>query len=283
MGTRIDGKAIAQNINRETAKRVATLSKHKKTPKLAVLLVGHHKPSETYVRKKGEAAAEVGMAFALHRLPARSSTATVIAALQRIQRDPALSGLIVQLPLPRGIDTSRILETIRPEIDVDCLTMTNLGKLMTGAAEILPPTPGAVMSILEHLRVSPAGKRVTIVGTGMLVGKPLAIMMMNADATVTTCNSKTPNLKEACRAADILVTGVGKKHLITGNMVKRGAIVIDAGVSFEDARMFGDVDVRAALTRARYVTPTPGGVGPLTVARLLQNTVQCAEKKQRTV
>lgn len=281
MGTRIDGKALARKMNLKTAKRVAFLRKRGVTPKLAVLLIGRHKPSETYVRKKGEAAAEIGIAFELHRLSARTRTRDVVTALQHIQRDRALSGLIVQLPLPHGVETQAVLDAIRPENDVDCLTLTNLGKLMTNTARILPPTPGAVMNILEHLRISLSGKQVTIVGAGMLVGKPLAMMMINAGATVTTCNSKTPNLKEACRAADILVTGVGKKHLIIGNMVKKNSIVIDAGVSFEDNIMFGDVDVRGVEKRAAFVTPTPGGVGPLTVARLLLNTVQCAEENRK--
>lgn len=283
MGTAIDGKAIADRINSETAKRVAFLETRGTKIKLAVLLVGDHQPSATYVRKKGEAAKKIGIRFALHRLPAATRTNAILRRLDAIQADPSLSGLIVQLPLPPRCDTPTVLARIRPDIDVDCLTPENLGRLIGGDGAIVPPTPGAIMAILKNLHYSLAGKRVTIVGTGMLVGRPLAIMMINAGATVTTCNSKTRNLADTCRNAEILVSCVGKKQLITKDMIKKDAVVIDAGVSFQGSKMFGDVDMEGALIRASRVTPTPGGVGPLTVALLLQNTVICAEHTLATL
>ncbi|MEK7624062.1 MAG: bifunctional 5,10-methylenetetrahydrofolate dehydrogenase/5,10-methenyltetrahydrofolate cyclohydrolase [Patescibacteria group bacterium] len=279
MGQLIDGKAIAQKIEQETAARVAALKQTGATPKLAVILVGEDKPSQTYVRKKGEAAKKAGMNFALHEIKESTSTLELIEKIEEIQSDSELSGLIVQLPLPPQIDTNAVLNTIRPEIDIDCLTEVNLGKLIMKSNLIEPPTPGAVMSILEHLQVDLVGKNVTIIGAGPLVGKPLAVMMINARASVTVCNSKTRDTKEKCLAADVIVTGVGKKDVLRGDMVRKGAIVIDTGVDFVEGKMYGDVNVDEVVQNAGWVTPTPGGVGPITVARLLLNTITCAENK----
>lgn len=272
----IDGKAIADHILATARERVRALSC---APKLAVVLVGDDKPSHTYVRKKGEAAKAIGIDFHLETLPDTATTGEVKRAVERLQEDKRLSGLIVQLPLPDCIDANAVLNAIRPTFDVDCLTDVNLGKLVMKTHTIVPPTPGAVVSILEHLRVDLPGKNVTIIGAGPLVGKPLAIMMMNERASVTTCNSQTRDIKEKCLAADIIVTGVGKKNILRGDMIRPGAIVIDTGVSFEEGEMSGDVNVEEAVTVAAHVTPTPGGVGPITVARLLLNTVLCAAAK----
>lgn len=279
MGSLIDGKLIAKHINETTARRVMRLKKDAGvTTKLAVVLVGDDPPSETYVRNKGRAAKKVGMEFTLHRLTESQSTAQLVAEIENIQADDTVSGLIVQLPLPEHIDTNTILHAIRPELDVDCLTDMNLGKLVMQTNNILPPTPGAVFSILKYLEIDLVGKNVTIIGVGPLVGKPLAIMMMNERASVTTCNSKTKDMKKKCLSANIIVTGVGKKDIVRGDMVPEGAIVIDTGVSFEHNIMYGDVNVDEVIRKAAWVTPTPGGVGPITVAQLLLNTVICAEK-----
>lgn len=283
MGQLIDGKQIAKTIKQKTAKRVACLQKQGVTPKLAVILVGEDKPSQTYVQKKGQAAKKVGMDFTLYELPQNIEEKDLIAKINEIQDDPKLSGIIVQLPLPEHLYTTNILNTIRPELDVDCLTDTNLGKLVMKTNYLVPPTPGAVMSILHELGTKDLiGKNVVIIGTGALVGKPLAVMMMNERASVTTCNSKTKDIKEKCLAADIIVTGVGKKNLLRGDMVGEGTIVIDTGVCFEDEKMYGDVNVDEVLKKAAWVTPTPGGVGPITVARLLWNTAICAERNYDT-
>ena len=203
----------------------------------------------------------------------------LVQEVDRIQREEKLSGLIVQLPLPEPLYTSEVLNAIPSHIDVDCLTNTNLGRLIMNTATIVPPTPGAVMSILHHLNVDLVGKNVTVVGVGALVGKPLSIMFMNARASVTTCNSATKDMKKKCLTADIIVTGVGKKDLLRGSMVKKGAIVIDTGIAYDEGKMHGDVSMKEVEKKARFVTPTPGGVGPLTVAHLLYNTVLCAEKQ----
>lgn len=274
----IDGKKISQEILTELEAKVFSLKRKGITPKLAVLLVGNHKPSQTYVDKKAEAAKKIGMDFELHKLPAKISKKGIISEIEKIQQDKKISGLIVQLPLPEPLYTDEVLNAIQPKYDVDCLTHANLGKLVMGSVELLPPTPGAVMAILENLNVDIAGKNITILGTGALVGKPLAIMLMNLGASVTTCNSSTNNTKEKCLQADIIVSAVGKKDLVRGDMVKEGAIVIDSGVDFVNNQMFGDVNFEEVRKKASSVTPTPGGVGPITVARLLWNTIFCAEK-----
>ena len=277
MGTLIDGKAIAQKIQDKTAERVQLLKAKGVTPKLEVILVGDDQASATYVRKKGEAAKKIGMDFTLHTLPSDIKQEELVAKIKTLQENSDLSGLIVQLPLPEHLYTPEVLNAIRPEIDVDCLTDANLGKLVMKINFLTPPAPGAVFSVLHELNTPIAGKNVTIIGMGALVGKPLAIMMVNEGASVTTVNSRTRDTKEKCLSADIIVTGVGKKDLLRGDMIKEDAVVIDTGVDFENSKMFGDVNVKEALEKASFVTPTPGGIGPITVARLLWNTVLCAE------
>ncbi len=278
MGQLIDGQKIAKDIRHQVALDVEEMKKKGITPKLAVVLVGADKPSQTYVRKKGQAAEKVGMDFDLHEFSADISSEELIKKLIKIQADEKLTGLIVQLPLPNPLYTTDVLNAIRPELDVDCLTDVNLGKLVMKTNHMVPPTPGAVMSIIHELKFDLIGKNVNIVGAGALVGKPLSIMMMNERATVTTCNSKTKDLADICLNSDVIVTGVGKKDIVRGDMVKKGAIVIDTGVCFEDGKMYGDVNVEEIKEKASFVTPTPGGVGPITVARLLKNTVICTKR-----
>lgn len=279
MGQLIDGKKIAEKIKKKTADQVAILKQNGVIPKLAVILVGEDKPSQTYVRKKGQAAESVGMSFKLYELSGKITEKKLIAKIKDIQRDKKLSGIIVQLPLPEHLYTTNILNSIRPELDIDCLTDTNLGKLVMKTNYMVPPTPGAVMSIIHELKFNLIGKNVTIIGMGALVGKPLAIMMANERASVMTCNSKTKDIKKKCLMSDVIITGVGVKNILRGNMVKRGAIVIDTGVSFMDGKMSGDVNIEEVLKKASFVTPTPGGVGPITVARLLWNTIICTKQR----
>jgi methylenetetrahydrofolate dehydrogenase (NADP+) / methenyltetrahydrofolate cyclohydrolase len=277
MGQLIRGKDIAARIHEKTATRVRELRSKGVPVSLAVFLVGDDKPSHTYVGKKGKAAASVGIDFLLFERPANITQEQLLNDIRQAQDDQTLTGLIVQLPLPTQLNTNAILNAIDPRNDVDCLTDVNMGKVVMKTNTLVPPTPGAVLSIVNDLNVDLVGKNVTIIGVGPLVGKPLAIMMMNERASVTTINSKTTDVKKKCLAADIIVTGVGKKGLLTAEMVRPGAIVIDTGVDFENGKMFGDVDVPSVQEVAAYVTPTPGGVGPITVARLLWNTVLCAQ------
>ncbi len=277
----IDGKKIAEKILAETAKKVLALKKKNITPKLGVILIGNDESSETYVRRKQAAAEKIGVKFELHRFPNSIKNSKIIEEIKIIQTKNNLSGLIIQLPVPEKLYTPELFNAVNPTIDVDCLTDINLGRLVMNTQTIQPPTAGAVLKILDELNVDLVGKNVCIVGMGILVGKPLANLLINARASVTTCNSKTKNLKQKCLAADIVVSGVGKKNLIRGNMVKKGAIVIDSGISFENGKLSGDVNVAEVLKNAKFVTPTPGGVGPITVALLLYNTVVCAERNEK--
>lgn len=278
----VNGHKIAQSIYTRLAKQVPVLKKKKYAPilpMLGVILVGNDKPSLTYVRKKGEAAHKVGVGFLLKKFPASITTEQLIKEVKAIQQKRhKLTGLIVQLPLPKHINTGKVLEAISPSLDVDCLTQTNLGKLVTGSYWIEPPTPGAIMQILKYHKVALKGKNVVVIGAGALVGKPVANMLIHEEATVSVLNKYTPSLTSYTKNADVIITGVGKHNLLTGSMIKSGAIVIDAGVSFVGKKMYGDSNVGSVSKKASVVTPTPGGVGPLTVAKLIQNTVKCAEK-----
>ena len=274
---KIYGKPIADSILANTKTIVQSCKESGVVPAMAVLLVGSDKPSQTYVRKKKEAAEKVGIDCTIYELPEEITQKELLHHLHQIQSNSQLHGLIVQLPLPKHLDTNTILNAIDPEKDIDCLTHVNLGKLVMKNAMIIPPTPGAVMSVLESIDVELAGKNVTIIGVGALVGKPLAIILMNKRASVTTCNSATQDTKQKCLAADIIVTGVGKKDTLRGDMVKKDAIVIDTGVDFDNGKMYGDVNVLEIDEKGARVTPTPGGIGPITVARLLHNTAICAK------
>ena len=278
MGTLINGKQIAAEINKKTTQEIKKMIKTGYKPKLAVVYVGNDKPSATYIRKKQEAAEQVGIDFVLYQFPQSISKKELVEKIKNIQKDKKLSGLIVQLPLPEKLYTTDVLNAIDPELDVDCLTDANVGKLVMGTNWIAPPTPAAVMEVLKDIKTDLKGKTVTIVGTGALVGKPLAIMMMNAGATVTTCNKQTKDTKAYCLTADIIVAAVGKKDLLRGNMVKKGAIVIDTGIVFENGKMYGDANRLEVVKKASYLTPTPGGIGPITVSLLLRNAALCAKR-----
>ncbi len=277
MGELIDGKTIAEKIRASIALEVQKLKKKNIKPKLGVVLVGNDLPSQTYVNKKQQAAEAAGISFVLKKFPASVSKNKLITEIKNLQKKEKLSGLIIQLPLPNKLYTSEVINAVDPKIDVDCLTDANIGKLVMRTNFIFPPTPYAVMTILKELNFDVAGKNITIVGMGALVGKPLAIILFNAGASVITCNSRTRDTKEKCLMADVIVTGVGKKDLLRGDMVKPGAIVIDTGIVFEHGKIYGDANRQEVLPKASYFTPTPGGVGPITVALLLQNTVLCAK------
>ncbi|HRH23768.1 MAG TPA: bifunctional 5,10-methylenetetrahydrofolate dehydrogenase/5,10-methenyltetrahydrofolate cyclohydrolase [Candidatus Magasanikbacteria bacterium] len=277
----VDGKQLSEKILASLRIEVVKLKKQGVIPKLAIVHVGDHQPSKTYIKRKEEAARSIGVDFELHTYPAATSKEDIISYIKKIQKDKKLSGLIVQLPLPEPLYTAEVLNAINPEVDVDCLTDGQLGKLVMKTNVIAPPTPGAVCEILEMLNVNVQGKHVVIVGAGALVGKPLSIMLLNKLATVTVCNSHTKNLKSITKKADIIISAVGKKDLITKSHVKKGCIVIDTGIVFENKKMYGDVDFARVSKRASYITPTPGGVGPVTVALLLKNTVTQAKRNNK--
>lgn len=274
----IDGKKIAAKIEEELTEKVKKLKEQNTTPKLCVVYVGSDAPSKTYIKRKQEAAERIGIDFKLFTFPSDILKTKLIGQIISIQKIEKPTGLIVQLPLPEHLYAPEVLNAIDPKIDVDCLTDVNQGKLLMQTNLLEPPTPAAVMRILKEIKVNPKGKVVTILGTGQLVGKPLATMLTNAEATVIACNSKTKNIKDKCLEADIIVTAVGKQNLLTSDMVKKGTVVIDTGIVFVDHKMHGDVDYENVQKKASHITPTPGGVGPITVSILLLNTVTCAEK-----
>jgi methylenetetrahydrofolate dehydrogenase (NADP+)/methenyltetrahydrofolate cyclohydrolase len=255
-------------------------------PGLAVVIVGDDPASQVYVRNKARACEEIGMRSEVHALPATTPEGELLAFLARLNGDPAVHGVLVQLPLPRGLDTRRVIDAIDPDKDVDGFSDRNVGALVAGHATFPPCTPSGVMKLLEHEGVPVEGRHAVVLGRSLIVGKPMALMLLDAGATVTVCHSKTRDLPSITRVADILVAAVGRAGLVTAGMVKPGAVVIDVGVNrLPDGRLAGDVDYEGVAQVASLVTPVPGGVGPMTIAMLLGNTViaaECAASREGT-
>jgi methylenetetrahydrofolate dehydrogenase (NADP+)/methenyltetrahydrofolate cyclohydrolase len=284
----IDGEAIARQVRDELRPRIEALRSRGVTPALAVVLVGEHPASATYVRGKVRDSAELGIAGEVVRLPASASQEEIIAAVRAINADPRRHGLIVQLPLPDHVDEEAVIAAIDPAKDVDCAHPQSLGRVLRGLPAYLPPTPHGVQQLLVRSGHAPDGKHVVVCGRSNLVGKPLAVLLMQkrpgANATVTVCHTGTPDLAEHTRRADILVAAIGRAGAITADMVRAGAVVIDVGTNaVPDAtkksgrRLVGDVDFAAVREKAAAITPVPGGVGPMTRAMLLWNVVLAAE------
>lgn len=265
----VDGKTIADRLLARLKRQIQIQGLR---PHLAVVLVGDDRPSATYVRKKQEAALAIGVKFSLYKFPAEIRQAKLVAEIRKIQTQK-LSGIIIQLPLPKSLDKKQVLNALDSELDVDFLTWESLGKLVIADNALVPPSPGAILEILNYYKVPLKGQHIVLVGQGDLIGKPLTNLFIHMPVTLTTCNKDTKDLGAITRKADILISGVGKARLIKANMVKKGAVVIDAGVSFEGAKMHGDVDFNPVAKIASLITPTPGGVGPITVSKLLENVV----------
>src|SRR3989339_2289690 len=247
-------------------------------PKLAVIFVGTNKPSQTYINKKRLACKKVGINFQLYKFPTKITERQLLTELAKIQTDPHLTGLIVQLPIPKHLHTQTILDAVRPKFDVDCLNsqyLTTL-QLTTSTTSILPPTPAAILEILRTLKIDLKKQKIVIIGNGRLVGKPMAAILHAMKIKPVVCDKYTTDIPAKCRQADIIITATGQKDLIRGNMIKSGAIVIDAGVSFVNKKMFGDINFSEVKKLASAVTPTPGGVGPITVAMLLKNVYEAS-------
>jgi methylenetetrahydrofolate dehydrogenase (NADP+)/methenyltetrahydrofolate cyclohydrolase len=275
----IDGKAIAAQYRAELAVRVARLRESGIVPGLAVVIVGDDPASKVYVRNKSFACEAIGMRSQVHALAADTSQAQLIAFVRRLNADEAVHGILVQMPLPKPLDKHAVIEAIAPEKDVDGFHYENVGKLVAGDAAFYPCTPWGVMKMLEHEGVDIAGAHAVVVGRSNIVGKPMAMMLLNAGATVTVCHTQTRDLAGMTRQGDILVVAVGRPAVVDGTMVKPGAVVIDVGVNrLPDGRLAGDVDFGSVLPVASLLTPVPGGVGPMTIAMLLANTVKSAER-----
>jgi methylenetetrahydrofolate dehydrogenase (NADP+)/methenyltetrahydrofolate cyclohydrolase len=273
----IDGKAIAQQVRAEVADEVAAwVRAGHDAPGLATVLVGDDPASAVYIGGKQRASAEIGIEGFDHRLPADTSHDEVEHLLEELNDDPRVSGILLQLPTPPQVDGGALTELISPAKDVDGLTPISTGLLARGRPGLRPCTPAGIMELLRRHDVALEGAEAVVVGRSDLVGKPVAAMLLAANATVTMCHSRTHDLAEVCRRADVLVAAVGRPRLVEGDWVKEGAVVIDVGINRTDEGLVGDVEFAAAAARARLITPVPGGVGPMTIAMLLRNTVQAA-------
>ena len=276
--TLIDGKSLAAELRNSLKSAVASLAARGARPGLAAILAGDDPASRVYVRNKVRACEAAGVHSEVHEFPGDVAEAALLQCVARLNADRAVHGILVQLPLPKQIDAQRVLAAVSPAKDVDGFHAVNLGALVQGRAGFVPGTPAGVMRLLEHAGVPLAGKQATIVGRSTIVGKPLALLLMQKDATVTICHSKTPQLASVTRQADVLVAAAGRAKLITADMVKHGACVIDVGINRAgDGKLVGDVDFAAVKEIAGSITPVPGGVGPMTVAMMIVNAVRAAE------
>ncbi len=276
----LDGKAIAAQVRAGVRARAQALAARGVTPGLVVVLVGDDPASQVYVRNKDKAAQEAGFAVRTLKLPADTTQARLEALIGELNRDAGVHGVLVQLPLPRGLDAGRVVRALDPRKDVDGLHPHNVAALAMGDAQGLAPcTPAGCIELCDRAGVSLAGKRVSVLGRSMLVGKPFALLALARDATVTICHSKTRDLPAVCREADVLVAAVGRPELVRASWIKPGAVVIDVGINrLADGRLVGDVAFEEARAVAGWLTPVPGGVGPMTIAMLLSNTVLAAER-----
>lgn len=269
----LDGKASAARLRARIATQVADLAGQGIVPGLAVVLVGEDPASQVYVRSKGRMTREVGMTSFEHRLPASTDQATLMVLIAKLNADPAVNGILVQLPLPKGMDEAAVINAILPEKDVDGFHILNVGRLATGQKAMVPCTPlGCLMLLRDHLG-SLSGRNAVVIGRSNIVGKPMAQLLLRDSATVTVAHSRTTDLAALCRQADILVAAVGRPHFVQGDWIKPGATVIDVGINRTDDGLVGDVDFAAAVQVAGAITPVPGGVGPMTIACLLANTL----------
>lgn len=282
----IDGKKIAADLRACVALDVDELEEgHKVTPGLAVVLVGEDPASQVYVRSKGKATLEAGMKSFEHKLPASVSQAELLDLVQRMNADDAIDGILVQLPLPKHIDANAVLDAIRPDKDVDGFHPINAGKLAVGRPALVPCTPWGAMRLIRAVEPKLAGKRAVVIGRSNIVGKPMAQLLLGADCTVTIAHSKTADLPAVARAGDILIAAAGRPEMVTGDWIKPGAIVIDVGINRVatpdgKGKLVGDVDFASAVQVAGAITPVPGGVGPMTIACLLENTVRAARLRR---
>ena len=276
----IDGNALSRQLRTEVAARTAALKDRGISPGLAVVLVGDNPASQVYVRNKVKACEDVGFHSVLEKYDASMTEEQLLARVQALNNDPSIHGILVQLPLPKHFDEEKVLEAISVEKDVDGFHAENVGALSQGAPRFIPCTPYGVMKMFEKGNVDLTGQEAVVIGRSNIVGKPMAMLLINAGATVTVCHSRTRDLNFHTRRADIVVAAVGKPKFVKGDMIKPGAVVIDVGINrLPDGKLCGDVDFDDCLKVAGQITPVPGGVGPMTITMLLANTIEAAERK----
>lgn len=275
----IDGKAVSANVKTAVAEETARLRAERGlVPGLAVIIVGDDPASRVYVDNKKKACAAVGFYSEEYALPTDTTEEELLKLVRELNQKKEINGILVQLPLPKQIDEKKVIATISPEKDVDAFHAANVGKIMIGDFDFLPCTPSGCMDLIHSTGIEIAGKSCVVIGRSNIVGKPMAMLLLHESGTVTICHSKTRNLKEICRQADILVVAIGKAKFITGDMIKEGAVVIDVGMDRdENSKLCGDVDFASAEQVAGYITPVPGGVGPMTIATLMRNTLTAAK------
>ena len=274
----MDGKGLAKKMQDQMKKQVAALTAEGKTPGLCVILVGEDKASQVYVRNKEKQSEAMGMNSRVVRLAADISEADLLAEVEKQNQDDSMHGILVQLPLPKHIDEQKVLSAIRYEKDVDGFHPMNVGNFFLGNESALPCTPYGIMKILDEYNIALEGKKALVIGRSNIVGKPMSIMLLNENATVTIAHSRTKNLKELAKEADILVAAIGRGHFVTADFIKEGAVVIDVGMNRSaEGKLIGDVDTAAAMGIASHITPVPGGVGPMTITMLLQQTIDKAK------
>ena len=275
----IDGNALSRQLRADVASRVSALKAKGVTPGLAVILVGENPASQVYVRNKVKACEDTGMHSVLEKWPSDMSEADLLKRVEALNLDASIHGILVQLPLPAHIDSQKVIEAISPSKDVDGFHIASAGALMTGLPGFWPCTPYGCMKMLEFIGYDLKGKHAVVIGRSNIVGKPMALMLLQKNATVTICHSATPDLKAMTLQADVIVAAVGKRNVLTADMVKPGAVVLDVGMNRNDeGKLCGDVDFEGVKEVASHITPVPGGVGPMTITMLLVNTLESAEK-----
>ena len=275
----IDGKAISAAVKERVKNEVAALKAGGVTVGLAVIIVGEDPASKIYVANKKKACGALGIVSEEYALPESTTEAELLSLINKLNNKKSINGILCQLPLPKGLNEKLIINSISPEKDVDAFHPQNVGRIMIGDYDFVPCTPAGIMEMLNYEGINPSGKTCVVIGRSNIVGKPMAMLLLHANGTVTVCHSKTENLKEVCRTADILVAAVGKPRFVTADMVKEGAVIIDVGMNRENGKLCGDVDFEAVKDKAFAITPVPGGVGPMTIAMLMQNTLTAAKRQ----
>ena len=277
----IDGKVISAAVKERVKAEVATLKQQGITTGLAVIIVGEDPASKVYVNNKKKACEALGIISEEYALPETTTQEELLSLIDELNKKESINGILCQLPLPKHLDETAVINAILPEKDVDAFHPINVGKIMQGDFDFVPCTPAGVMEMLAFEGIEISGKTCVVIGRSNIVGKPMAMLLLHKNGTVTICHSRTKNLKEVCQNADILVAAVGRPNFVTADMVKDGAVVIDVGINRVDGKLVGDVDFNDVCEKASYITPVPGGVGPMTIAMLMQNTLTAAKKQNK--
>ncbi len=277
----IDGKVISTAVKERVKNEVAALKEKGITTGLAVIIVGEDPASKVYVNNKKKACEALGIISEEYALPENTTQEELLSLIDTLNKKDSINGILCQLPLPKHLDETEVINAISPEKDVDAFHPVNVGKIMQGDYDFVPCTPAGIMEMLAFEGIEIAGKTCVVIGRSNIVGKPMSMLLLHKNGTVTICHSKTQNLKEVCKNADILVAAVGRPNFVTNDMVKDGAVVIDVGINRVDGKLVGDVDFNDVCDKASYITPVPGGVGPMTIAMLMQNTLTAAKKQNK--